>query len=103
MKKFVILLALILLQFFFQSPVFAIKIGIIDSADRVIVGTSTKGLFVNPADNRKIYDTVGMKAYELKAHKSTIGIKISGKYYDLGSNYVVLRPEYETGYVSAKN
>ncbi|MBR1754423.1 SpoIID/LytB domain-containing protein [bacterium] len=86
---------------FFQLPCHAIKIGLIDSADRVIVGTSNKGVFINPLTNKSIYNTVGMKAYELKAYKSGIGIKIDNKYYDMGSSSVVLRPE--SGFVSAKN
>lgn len=89
------------MPFILGVPSYAIKIGLIDSATSVIVGTSTKGMFINPATNTKIYDTLGMKAYELRAHKSTIGIKIDGEYYDLGSGYVVLRPD--EGFVSAKN
>ena len=100
MKKILILLLL----FVCQIPCFAIKIGLIDSANSVYVGTSTKGMIINPTNNKLIYTTTGMKAYELRAYKSSIGIKINNDYYDLNSNYVVLRPEIgETGFVSAKN
>lgn len=101
MKKIVFCLVLFVLQFFIQSPCHAIKIGLIDSANSVVVGTSTKGKFIDSKTNRTIYDTVGMKAYELKAYKSRIGIKIDNKYYDLGSGSVVLRPD--DGFVSTKN
>lgn len=102
MKKiFFIFISIIFVHIFFQEPCYAIKIGLVDSAKSVIVGTSTKGKIIDPKTNKTIYDTIGMKAYELKAYKSGIGIKIDDKYYDLESSYVVLRPE--EGFVSVKN
>ena len=99
MKRIIIVGIILFAQFHMQC--FAIKIGLIDSADSVVVGTSTKGMIINPKTNTRIYETIGMKAYELKAYKSGIGIKIGKDYYDLDSSYVVLRPE--SGFVSAKN
>jgi stage II sporulation protein D len=98
MKRIILL---VLCFIIFQLPTFAIKIGLIDSTDKVIVGTSNRGMFVNPYNNKMIYETIGMQAYELKAHKDTIAIKIDKSYYDLGSEYVVLRTD--SGFVSAKN
>lgn len=101
MRKFLNIFILFFIFLFCNNPCHAIKIGLVDSADSVIVGTSTKGMFVDPSTNKKIIDTVGMQPYELRAYKSGIGIKIGKDYYDMGASYVVLRPD--SGYVSVKN
>lgn len=101
MKKFLILLIMFLSQFVFILPCFAIKIGLVNGAHRVYIGTSTQSQIVNANSNKYLYTMAAMKAYELRAYKNSIAIKISGDYFDLKTNYVVIKPD-AGGFISAK-
>lgn len=101
MRKLLTLIILFTTLFIFTPPCFAIKIGIQQGMSRICVGTSTQGEIINGKTNRFLYKMAAMKAYDLKPYKNSIGIKIGDEYYDLGSNYVVLKPS-DAGFVSAK-
>lgn len=101
MRKLLTLIILFITLFIFTSPCFAIKIGLQQDMGKTYIGTSTSGEIINGRTNRLLYNIAAMKAYELKPYRNSIGIKISGQYYDLGSNYVVIRPT-GSGFVSAK-
>lgn len=90
-----------LTQFVFVLPCFAIKIGLIKGAHRVYIGTSNQGQIINPNTNKYLYTMAAMKAYELRAYKNSIAIKISGDYFDLKTNYAVIKP-ISGGFISAK-
>ena len=102
MKRFLILLLLILLQSVYACPCFAIKIGLINNASRVYIGTSGEGEIINARANRFLYKMNAMKAYELKPYRRSIAIKILGDYYDLKTDYIVIKTKPE-GFISAKN
>ena len=87
---------------FIASPANAIKIGLVTNVDSVRLGASTAAPIINSHTNRTIYTLDPMRNYEFKAYNNLIAIKISGKYYNLDSDEVAVRPA-ENGFVSAKN
>lgn len=101
MKKFLILTLIILTQFILAKPSYAIKIGLVEGAGRVNVGASIKGQIINVHTNRQLYVLSPMRAYELRAYKNRIAIKIGNDYYDLQTNNIVLRP-MGNGFISVK-
>lgn len=101
MKKFLILAITLLVQFTFTLPCFAIKIGLVNRANKVYIGTSTPGQIINSKNNRFLYTLSAMKAYEFRAYKNSIAIKISGDYFDLKTSYAVIKPA-SNGFISVK-
>lgn len=92
MRNFLTLIIAVFIQFIFITPCFAIKIGLVTSANRVGIGTSSQGQIINANTNKLIYTLSAMKAYELRAYQNSIAIKISGDYYNLKTNYAVIKP-----------
>lgn len=101
MKKFLILLIVFLVQFVSILPCFAIKIGLVNGVSKVYIGTSSQGQIINAKNNRFLYEIPKMKAYELRAYRSSIAIKISGDYFDLKTDYAVIKPN-SGGFISVK-
>jgi len=101
MRKLLILGIVLLVQFFCTMPCFAIKIGLVNGASKVYVGTSKKGQIINGRTNKLLYSIPAMKAYELRTYKNSISIKISGDYYDLQTNFAVIKPD-AGGFISVK-
>lgn len=101
MKKFIVLSIIFLIQFAFVSPCLAIKIGLVDGANKVYVGTSTKGRIVDAKTNKSLYTMPSMKAHELRVYNNSIAIKIGNDYFDLRTNYAVIKPE-GNGFISVK-
>jgi len=100
MKKFLILSIVFLVQFVCVMPCFAIKIGLITHANRVCIGTSSQGQIINAQNNKQLYMMAAMKAYEMRAYHNSIAIKVSGDYFDLKTNYAVIKPA--SGFISVK-
>lgn len=100
MKRVLILLILLLIQFFCVQPCFAIKIGLVTYASKVYIGTSKTGSIINARTNKLVYTLSQMKAYELRPYQNSIAIKIGSDYYNLGSDYIVVKPA--SGFISVK-
>lgn len=96
-----VLIIALLMQLIYVLPCFAIKIGLVNSANRVYIGTSSQGQVINARVDKLLYTISPMKAYELRAYKNSVAIKILGEYFDLKSNYVVIKPD-SGGFVSVK-
>lgn len=90
-----------LAQSIFINPCFAIKIGLQNGVERSYIGTSTQAQVLNANTNKLLYTMAGMKGYEFRAYKNSVSIKVQGKYYNLGSDHVVIKPS-SGGYISAK-
>ena len=86
----------------FIQPAHAIKIGLITGVESVRLGASTYANIINSRTNHKIYTLDPMRNYEFKAYGTKVIIKIAGKYYNLDSDEVAIRPT-NGGFVSAKN
>lgn len=100
MKKFLILLITFLVQFIFVMPCFAIKIGLLTNVEKAYIGTSTRGQVLNARTNRLLFTVTGMKGYEVRPYKRSIAIKVKGDYYDLDTDYAVIKPD--SGFISVK-
>ena len=79
----------------------AIKIGIIDGASEVVIGTSKPASLYRPGMVKSIYQLEAMKPYRVKAMGDSIGIQISGKYFNLGLSKIIVTPTSK-GFISAK-
>lgn len=85
----------------FINPCFAIKIGLQNGVERSYIGTSTQAQVINGRTNKLLYTMSAMKGYEFRAYKNGISMKILGKYFNLDTDYVVIKPD-SAGYISAK-
>lgn len=101
MKKIWVILLVLILQLIVQSPSFAIKIGLVDAANSVTIGSSVPAYVINGNTNRSLYSLAKMTPYEFRVYHNSIAIKVNGSYYDLKSNFVTIKPVY-TGFVSVK-
>ena len=92
---------LFLLFLLFIQPCFAIKIGLQTQVNRTYIGASTKAEIIDCHTNKLLYVMEKMKAYEFKAYRNIIAIKVDGKFCKINSNKIVIKPEAD-GYVSVK-
>lgn len=101
MKRLLILLCCLFLQIFCILPCHAIKIGLQTGVERTFIGTSTPAQIINARSNKLLYTMAKMKGYEFRAYNNGIAMKILGKYFNLDTDYIVIKPE-AGGYISAK-
>lgn len=101
MRKVFVLGIVVLVQFIFTLPCFAIKIGLLTYVNNAYVGTSTQGQIINASNNKLLYTMPAMKAYQFKAYHNSIAIKIMDDFYDLKTNSAVIKPS-GSGFVSTK-
>lgn len=100
MRNFLVLVIVLLVQITCSLPCFAIKIGLVNCVNKAYIGTSDSGQIINARTNKFLYKMSAMKAYELRAYKNSIAIKIANDYFDLQTNYAVIKPT--TGFISVK-
>lgn len=100
MKK--IFYTLLILGLLSTNPSYAIKIGLQTDAKWVGIGSSHPTSLIDANTNKTVMKIDAMKGYELVPYKNTMAIKIDGKFYQIYSDNVVLKPA-ERGFVSAKN
>ena len=79
----------------------AIKIGVVNGADRIGVGASVNALIVDANTHHNICELDAMKGYEIKPYKNKMAIKYDDKYYQIDSDNIVLKVT-EDGFVSVK-
>lgn len=101
MKKFLIVLGIFFVQFAFVLPCHAIKVGLQYGINKTFIGSSTQAQVISGRTNKLLYTLSAMKGYELRAYNNSIAIKIQGSYFNLDSDYVVIKPA-SGGYISAK-
>lgn len=101
MKKFLSFTIIFFIQLACAMPCFAIKIGLVTAVNRVGIGTSSKGQIINARTNKLLYTLSAMKAYELRAYRNSIAIKVGSDYYDLNTNYAVIKPN-PNAFISTK-
>ncbi len=79
----------------------AMKIGIVDGASLVSIGTSKEAQIISPLHNKAFYTMKAMKAYPFKASGNTISIELQGQWFNLNINRIVIKPA-EKGFISTK-
>ena len=102
MRKISILSLIFFVILFFQNPAHAIKIGLQTGVDRIGIGSSNATALIDANTNKTIIQIDAMKGYELVPYKNTMAIKLDGKFYQIYSDNIVLKPA-DGGFVSAKN
>lgn len=100
--KRVLLYTFLLTALFSSNPCYAIKIGLQVNADWVGVGSSKATSLIDANTNKTVTPIQAMKGYEIVPYKNSMAIKLNGKFYQIYSDYVVLKPA-ENGFISAKN
>jgi stage II sporulation protein D len=101
MKKILSLIIIFFIQCIFSIPCFAVKIGLQNSVGRTFVGVSTQGEIINGRTNKILFNMPVMQGYNIKAYKNSIGIKVQGHFFNLKTDYIIIKP-LQKGYVSTK-
>lgn len=102
MRKISLVFIIFVLAIFIPNPANAIKIGLQTGVDRIGVGSSNATSLIDANTNRTIVKIDAMKGYEIVPYKNTMAIRLDGKFYQIYSDNVVLKPS-EGGFISAKN
>ena len=104
MKKVLLnLISVFIFSLNFALPSYAIRVGLEIDVKQSYLGSSTPSVIIDGQTKNKLYKIQKMKSYPIKAHKNNIAIKINNKWYDLGSNFIILKPEDKSAFVAAKN
>ena len=102
MKKILIILGILIINFALTNPAHAIKIGLQTYVEQTGVGTDVDGRMISVHTNKTVMTTKGMKGYILLPYKTNeIVVKQGDNFYTLGTDSLVLRPD-NAGYVSVK-
>ncbi len=101
MKKLILLFSILLFTFLGTTPCYAIKIGIIVGASQIGVGSSNNTSIIDANTNKTVCKIDAMKGYEIVPYKNTMAIKLNGKFYQIYSDNIVLKPAKD-GFVNAK-
>ena len=87
---------------FVQNPASAIKIGLQTGVDRIGGGSSNATSIIDANTNKTVVNLDAMKGYEIVPYRNTMAIRINGKFYQIYSDNIVLKPS-SGGFISAKN
>ena len=102
MKKIILFSTIFLLAIINSNPCYAIKIGIITNASRIGVGSSNATSIIDANTNKTVCKLEAMKGYEIIPYKNTMAIRLNGKFYQIYSDNIVIKPG-TGGYISAKS
>ncbi len=101
MKKIILFSTILLLAILNSNPCYAIKIGIITDASQVGVGSSNDTSIIDANTNKTVCKIDAMKGYEIIPYKNTMAIRMDGKFYQIYSDNIVIKPA-KGGYINAK-
>ncbi len=104
MKKILYTIVFIIfVQIVFIQPSRAIRIGLEVDVKQSYFGTSSAGVVVDEKTGKTIFQTDKMKPYPVKTHGNSIAVKVNNKFYDLGTNYIKIKPQEKDDFVATKN
>jgi len=101
MKKFILFIICILAFILNINPSYAIKIGLITGASQIGIGSSNATSIIDANTNKTVCKIEAMKGYEIIPYKNTMAIRLNGKFYQIYSDNIVLKPA-KGGFVNAK-
>lgn len=101
MKNFIVLTLILLTSFGINLKAEAVKVGLVTDAEKTYIASSVNAHIINARTNKLLYDLSPMKVYYLKANNNGINIEINHKYYNLGTDSVVIKPA-TPGFLSTK-
>ena len=87
---------------FFSQPANAIKIGLDEGLKQTYIGASKHGLVTDGKTGKSLLELNPLTSYSLRAHNNIIAIKIDGKFYNLGTNYIVVKPKEKKCFLATK-
>ena len=88
--KFVLLLVIVLIG---SAPSHAIKIGLDDGVRQTYIGSSKQSVVIDGKTGKVLYTLNSFVPYTIRAYNNLIVIKIDGKYYSFGTNYIKVKPK----------
>ncbi len=97
--KFLLLFALCIVAL---QPAFAIKIGLDDGIKQTYIGSSKKSAVYDGKTGKELYRLNPFIPYTLRAYNNAVVIKIDGKYFSFGTNYVIIKPLEEKCFLATK-
>lgn len=101
MRKIIIFYSLLILSLLISNPCYAIKIGLQTGVERIGVGSSNATSLIDANSNKTICKIDAMKGYEIVPYKNSMAIRLDGKFYQIYSDNIVLKPA-SGGFISAK-
>ncbi len=102
MRKINLVYLIFIFMLFVQNPANAIKIGLQTGVDRIGVGSSNATSLIDANTNKTIVKIDAMKGYEIVPYRNTMAIRLDGKFYQIYSDNIVLKPS-TGGFISAKS
>lgn len=99
-KLLILNISFLILVAFAQSAQ-AMKIGLVDGVNEVVIGVSKEADMISPLHNKKFYNLKPMKPYAFKSTGNTVSVEISGQWFNLNITRVVIKPP-EKAFVSVK-
>ncbi|HIS35541.1 TPA: SpoIID/LytB domain-containing protein [Candidatus Scatousia excrementigallinarum] len=102
MRKISLVYLIFIFMLFVQNPANAIKIGLQTGVDRIGVGSSNATSLIDANTNKTIVKIDAMKGYEIVPYRNTMAIRLDGKFYQIYSDNIVLKPS-TGGFISAKS
>ena len=103
MKKIFQILLLVFLGVGLSSPVFAIRIGLLENVKETTTAVSSAGSIYDAKTGKELLQLTPMTAYRLKSGRNSIIIKLKGKDYSLDTQNIVIKTDSSSGFVMAKN
>lgn len=83
------------------NPTYAIKIGLLVNSSQIGIGSSNETSIIDANTNKTVCKIEAMKGYSIIPYKNTMAIRLNGKYYQIYSDNIVLKPA-SGGFVNAK-
>ena len=103
MTRFLVNFVLFLtIMFLGASPSFAIKIGLDDGVRQTYIGSSKQSVVVDGKTGKVLYTLNSFVPYTIRAYNNLIVIKIDGKYYSFGTNYIKVKPKEKKCFLATK-
>ena len=103
MRRLFQILLLVFLGIGLASPVFAIRIGLLENVKETTTAVSSAGSIYDAKTGEELLQLTPMTAYRLKSGRNSIIIKLKGKDYTLNSQNIVIKTDAPSGFVMAKN
>ncbi len=103
MSKFLSHIIFVMLFLLISSaPSYAIRVGLSIDVKQSYVGVSTKGEIIDARTGKVLVRPDKMQSYAIKAYGDKIAVKVNNKFYDLGTNYIKIKPASKDDFVATK-
>ncbi len=103
MKRTVLtLLFIFVVLIFSHQSAHAIKIGLDDGVKQTYIGSSKPSVVVDGKTGKELYTIKSFTPYTIRAYNNAIVIKIDGRYFSFGTNYIKLKPKEKKCFLATK-